>query len=123
MHNLNRRVQVNLHLNTVVSIVTGNQPVTQSPVYSLMTQPSTARHLDMTRLPQSQIWHQGMNHTQPAPAMKGINQGVTSLSHSEPPMALPSTERNENGTRLPQGQIWHPGMNHTQTLTNNSEFC
>ena len=97
----------------------------QYPLQPRMTQPSTARHLDMARLPQSQMWHQGMSYTQPAPAMKGINQGVTSLPYpkSHPPMVLLSTERNENGTRLPQGQIWHLGMNHTQPSPTTQNFA
>ena len=47
--------------------ITGNQPVTQSPLRPLMTHPSTASYPDMTRLLPSQMWHSGMSYTQPAP--------------------------------------------------------
>ena len=96
--------------------MTGNQPTMQHTLYPPMALPFTARNQDVTQPSRGQMWHPGVSYTQPAPAIKGIKQEVTSFQYSEsqPPMALPSTERNENGTRLPQGQKLHPGMNYTQ---------
>ena len=94
----------------------GYTGVPYSASQPLMAVPSAERNQAVTRLPQGQTWHPGMNHTQTAPTINGSYHGVTSLpySASEPLMALPSTERYQNATLLSQSQMWHPGMTFTQ---------
>ena len=94
----------------------GYTGVPYSASQPLMALPSTQSNQAVTRLPQGQTWHPGMNHTQTAPKINGTYHGVTSLPYtvSQPLMALPSTERYQNATLLSQSQMWHPGMTFTQ---------